>query len=74
MFASGSRGRGARLLGLIVVLGLSTLSVSSCGGSSGGVQKNAGTPAGTYAIVVNATTAGPNALTASALTVNLTVQ
>ncbi|MGB0006893.1 MAG: S53 family peptidase [Candidatus Sulfotelmatobacter sp.] len=73
MFASGSRGRGARLLGLIVVLGLSTLSVSSCGGSSGGVQKNAGTPAGTYAIVVNATTAGPNALTAS-VTVNLTVQ
>lgn len=72
-FASGSRRRGARLLGLIVVLGLSTLGVSSCGGSSGGVQKNAGTPAGTYAIVVNATTAGPNALTAS-LTVNLTVQ
>ncbi len=74
VFASGSRRRGARLLGLIVVLGVSSLGVSSCGGSSGGVQKNAGTPAGTYAIVVNATTAGPNALTAPPLTVNLTVQ
>ncbi len=73
LFASGSRSRGARLLGLIAVLGASSLGVSSCGGSSGGVQKNVGTPAGTYAIVVNATTAGPNALTAS-LTVNLTVQ
>jgi hypothetical protein len=74
VFASGSRGRGARLLGLIVVLGVSSLGVSSCGGSSGGVQENAGTPAGTYAIIVNATTAGPNALTAPPLTVNLTVQ
>ena len=74
VFASGSRRRGARLLGLIVVLGVSSLGVSSCGGSSGGVQKNTGTPAGTYAIVVNATTAGPNPLTAPPLTVNLTVQ
>ncbi|MGB7602454.1 MAG: hypothetical protein WBM24_19280, partial [Candidatus Sulfotelmatobacter sp.] len=74
VFASGSRSRGARLLGLIVVLGVSSLGVSSCGGSSGGVQKNAGTPAGTYAIVVNATTAGPNPLTAPPLTVSLTVQ
>jgi subtilase family serine protease len=73
VFASGSRSRGARLLGLIVILGVSSLGVSSCGGSSGGVQKNTGTPAGTYAIVVNATTAGPNPLTAS-VTVNLTVQ
>jgi hypothetical protein len=74
VFASGSRGRGARLLGLIVVLGVSSLGLSSCGGSSGGVQKNTGTPAGTYAIVVNATTAGPNPLTAPPLTVSLTVQ
>ena len=64
VFASGSRGRRVRLLGLIVILGVSSLGVSSCGGSSGGVQKNTGTPAGTYAIVVNATTAGPNPLTA----------
>jgi subtilase family serine protease len=74
LFASGSRGRGARLLGLIVVLGVSSLGVSSCGGSSGGVQENTGTPAGTYAIIVNSTTAGPNPLTAPPLTVNLTVQ
>jgi hypothetical protein len=74
VFASGSRSRRARMLGLMVILGVSSLGVSSCGGSSGGVQKNTGTPAGTYAIVVNATTAGPNPLTALPLTVNLTVQ
>jgi hypothetical protein len=74
VFVSGLRSRGARMLSLIVILGVSSLGVSSCGGSSGGVQKNTGTPAGTYAIVVNATTAGPNPLTAPPLTVNLTVQ
>jgi biotin operon repressor len=72
VFASGWRGRGARLLSFIVVLGVSTLWLSSCSSSSSGVQANTGTPAGTYAIVVNATTAGPNALTAT-LTVNVAV-
>jgi hypothetical protein len=76
VFAAGSRTRNARLLGLVVVLGFSTLWLGSCssgnGGSTGG-QKNPGTPAGTYPVVVNATTAGPNPLT-STFTVNLTVQ
>jgi len=75
VLASGSRGRGVRLLSLIVVLGFSTLWLGSCsssGGSNGG-QSNPGTPAGTYSIVVNATTAGPNALTAAPLTITLVV-
>jgi subtilase family serine protease len=72
VLAKGSRTRGARLLGLIVVLGFSTLWLGSCSGASGGGQKNAGTTPGTYAVVVNATTGGANPLTAS-FTVNLTV-
>lgn len=75
VLASGSRGRGVRLLSLIVVLGFSTLWLGSCsssGGSNGG-QSNPGTPAGTYSIVVNATTGGPNALTAAPLTITLVV-
>jgi hypothetical protein len=63
---------GTRLLGLIVVLGISTLWLGSCGGSSNSSQNNGGTPAGSYSIVVNATTAGPNPLTAT-YTVKLTV-
>ncbi|MFZ0289123.1 MAG: protease pro-enzyme activation domain-containing protein [Candidatus Sulfotelmatobacter sp.] len=73
VFAVGSRTRSARLLGLIVVLGVSTLGLGSCGGGSGNSQSNPGTPAGTYSVVVNATTAGPNVL-AGTFTVSLTVQ
>ncbi len=69
---AGSRKRGARLLGLIVVLGFSTLWLGSCGGGSNSSQSNPGTPAGSYMVTVNATTAGPTALT-STITVNLTV-
>ncbi len=76
LVAGGSK-RHSRLLGLIVVLGISTLWLGSCGGSSGGGgTKNPGTPAGTYPIVVNTTTgapAGGTALTGT-FTVNLTVQ
>jgi subtilase family serine protease len=72
VIAAGSRGRGAKLLGLIVVLGISTMWLGACGGGGSGSQKNPGTPAGTYAIVVNATTGGATPLTAT-FTVNLTV-
>jgi subtilase family serine protease len=62
VFTFGSRKRslrGMRLLGLIVVVGFSTMWMSSCGGSSGGsVGKNPGTPAGTYSVTINATTGG----------------
>jgi hypothetical protein len=48
--------------------------LGSCGGGGGSnsSQNNPGTPAGTYAIVVNATTGGAKPLTSS-FTVNLTV-
>jgi hypothetical protein len=70
VFAGGSRTRGARLLGLIVVLSFSTLWLGACGGSSSS-QKNPGTPAGTYTIVVNATTGAPAGGTALTGTFNV---
>jgi hypothetical protein len=75
VFGAASRNRSARLLGLIVVLGFSTLGLGSCGSSnsSSGGQSSPGTPAGSYTVVVNATTAGPNALTATPLKITLTV-
>lgn len=73
VIAAGSRTRGVRLLGLIVILGFSTLWLGSCGGGgSNASQSNPGTPAGTYKVVVNATTGGANPLTGT-LTINLTV-
>ncbi|HTU33779.1 MAG TPA: S53 family peptidase [Candidatus Acidoferrum sp.] len=60
-FTIGSRKRtwsGMRALGLILVLGASTIWMGSCGGSSSGAAKNLGTPTGSYSVVVNATTGG----------------
>jgi subtilase family serine protease len=67
VFVAGSRTRGLRLLSLIVVLGFSTLWLGSCGGSSGGntTPPNPGTPTGSYAVTINATTGGANPLTYS---------
>jgi len=65
VFVGGSRKRspgGMRLLGLIVVLGLSTLWLGSCGGS-GGSTPNPGTPKGNYTITINATTGGASPVT-----------
>jgi subtilase family serine protease len=45
--------RGMRFLGLIIILGLSTLWLASCGGGSGGT-KDPGTPTGSYTITVSA--------------------
>jgi subtilase family serine protease len=71
VFAAGSRTRGARLLSMIAILGFCALSLTACGGSNSS-QKDPGTPPGTYAVVVNATTGGANPLTGTS-TVNLTV-
>ena len=71
-FAAAGRKRAASLFVLLLVLGVSTLGLVSCGGSSNHSQNNGGTPAGSYSVVVNATSAGPNALTAT-YTVKLTV-
>jgi subtilase family serine protease len=46
--------RSMRFLGLVIILGLSTMWLASCGGGSGG-NTNPGTAKGSYTITVNAT-------------------
>jgi subtilase family serine protease len=74
VFAAGSRKRsayGMRVLGLIVVLGCSTLWLGACSNSSSGT-KNPGTPTGTYTLTVSATTGGAFPIS-NTTTVQLTV-
>lgn len=53
-FGSGKRSfRGMRMLGLIMVLGFSTMWLGSCGGSNNSSQGNPGTPKGNYTITVS---------------------
>ncbi len=78
VFIAGSRQRlsGMRMLGMIMVLGCSTLWLGSCSGSNNSTSKNPGTPANTspgYTITINATTGGANPVTSST-TVILAVQ
>lgn len=62
--------RGMRMLGLIVVLGMSTMWMASCGGSgSGGTISNPGTPKGTYTINVTGTSGSATATTSFQLIV-----
>jgi hypothetical protein len=49
--------RSTRVLGMIVVLGLATLGLSSCANSSNGSTSNPGTPKGSYTITITATSA-----------------
>jgi len=72
-FGARRSGRGVRLLGLILVLGFSTMWLGSCGGSSGGGSSNPGTPKGPYTIMINAKTTGANPISNS-LTFTLNVQ
>jgi len=61
MFTVGSRKRplrGMRMLGLIMVLGVSTIWLASCGSSKLISSKTGGTPKGTYTVTINATTGG----------------
>jgi hypothetical protein len=44
--------RSIRILGLLMVLGFSTMWLASCGGSSSSSTKDVGTPTGTYSITV----------------------
>jgi subtilase family serine protease len=63
MLTFGSRKRalgGMRMLGLIMVLGFSTLWLGSCGGNNSS-QSNPGTPAGTYIINISATSGSGSA-------------
>jgi Bacterial Ig-like domain (group 3) len=74
MFTAGSRRRslrGMRFLGLIVVLGFSTLWLASCGGSSNSTPKDPGTAKGSYTITVNATS---GTITGTPVTFTMVVQ
>jgi len=60
MLTAGTRRRslrGMRFLGLIMIMGFSTMWLASCGGSSGG-NSNPGTPVNNYTITVSATSGG----------------
>jgi subtilase family serine protease len=68
VLVAGSRRRsvvGMRMLGLILVLGSSTLWLGSCGGSNNSSTGTQGTPPGNYTITVNATTGGSAPITGS---------
>jgi hypothetical protein len=76
VFTAGSRrrsSRGMRLLGLIVVLGFSTMWLASCGGGNssggGGGNSNLGTPTGSYMITVTGTAGSEIATSSFQLTV-----
>jgi subtilase family serine protease len=74
VFTAGSRRRslrGMRFLGLIVVLGFSTLWLASCGGSSNSNPGNQGTVKGSYTITVNATSGN---ITGTPVTFTMVVQ
>ena len=76
LFAAGSRPRarrGMRLLGLVVVLGFSTLWLGSCGGSSSS-QKDPGTPKGTYTVTVIGTSGTGSGAATNSTTFHLVVQ
>jgi subtilase family serine protease len=57
------KGSSVRMLTLIAALGLSTVWISSCGGTSS--TKDPGTPTGSFPVTVNATTGGSAPLTSS---------
>jgi hypothetical protein len=59
-----------RFLGLILVMGFSTMWLASCGGSSGG-NSNKGTPVGPYQITVSATSGGATVNAPTAITLNV---
>jgi len=76
VFMAGSRTRGVRMLGMLVILLCATLGLGSCGGSSSSSNNNLanpGTTAGKYAVTISATTGGANPVTSSvAITLNVT--
>jgi hypothetical protein len=66
VFTFSSRKRslcGMRLLGLIVILGCSSLWLASCGGGSSGSTSNPGTPKGSYTVSVTGTSGTSTATT-----------
>jgi hypothetical protein len=61
--------RGMRMLGLIMVLGVSTMWLGSCGGSNNKSTGNPGTPKGQYTISVTGTSGSSTATASFKITV-----
>lgn len=71
MLTAGTRRRslrGMRFLGLILVMGFSTMWLASCGGSNSS-NSNKGTPVGPYTVTVSATSGGATAQSQCTVTV-----
>jgi subtilase family serine protease len=62
--------RGMRMLGLMLVLGASTMWLGACGGSNNKSQSNPGTPVGNYTITVTGTSGSTTANTTFTLAVS----
>ncbi len=76
IFTIGSRKRSLRgipMLGMIMVLGVSTMWLGSCGGSNNSSTATVGTPKAIYSVTVTGTTGGAVPVTGST-TFKLTVQ
>lgn len=65
--------RGIRFLGIVMVLGFSTMWLGSCGGSSSSSTKDPGTPVGTYNITVTGTATVNGASVSRQATIQLVV-
>ncbi len=61
--------RAVRLLGLLMMLGFSTIWLGSCGGSSSSSRKDPGTPTGSYTITVTGTSGSLTSQTSFTLVV-----
>jgi hypothetical protein len=66
--------RSVRVLGMMVVLGLSTLWLSSCANSSNGSSNSPGTPKGSYTITITATSAAGTTPASGQVRVTLQVE
>jgi subtilase family serine protease len=65
MFILGGRRRWLRGMGMVLVVGVSTLWLGSCGGSNNSSGGTAGTTTGNYTITVQATTGGSAPISSS---------
>lgn len=70
---SRKRSRGIQMLAMLFLLGVSTLWLGACSGSTSSTNKNPGTPPGSYTISITATTGGQNPVTNNSSPLTFTV-
>ena len=61
------------MLAILVLLGVSVLWITGCGGGGNSTPSNPGTPTGTSTVTIKAVSSGANAITHQ-ITVSLTIQ